>query len=454
MNPSDASFLCVLAALAAYSLASSLGAFARALDRLGAVRRRAFAEEHSKSARILLDRPGGDAALRTALGALRSSAYVLTTVLFVESLSVLGIGSPALTALLVGVPLVAATEIGLSVVVRRGRAARVLILLAPVVRPLVAPLLPFLDPISESNEPSNATDSENPPEEPSDETVKAFLDIGREEGILEEGERKLVESIVDFGERVVREVMTPRLDMIALPAGTPLSQLAQKFVETKFARIPVYRENVDQIFGIVHVQDLLSALVSPGPRSAAAGGLAHPALFVPETTPISNLMAELQEKKLQMAIVLDEFGGVSGLVTLEDLLEEIVGEIGDEHEEAGEEEIHPIGEGEWRLSARCRVEAVAELFGLERLTEEESPDVDTIGGLLAAKLGHIPRVGESTRIGEVEFQIDTADRQRVRTILVRRVSAPEMHPEKAGGDADRDGRETASANESRRGGGA
>ena len=412
----------VFAAVVAHLLATALGAFARALDRLGAIRRRAFAEEHSESARALLDRGPGEAGLRTALGALRAAAHATTAGLIVLAFLRGGASAPVASGLGVAIPLALVSEISLALLVRGGRAIRVLLVLAPVVRVIAAPLMPLMDLVVDPAEEPGPGDAAPQPET-TEERVRAFLELGREEGILEENEERLVASIVDFGDRVVREVMTPRIDIVGAAAGTPLPELAARFVESKFARLPIYRDTLDRVVGIVHVQDLLSAMVGGKGRGAVAGALAKPATFVPETSRIAQVMAELQQKRIQMAIVLDEFGGVSGLVTLEDLLEEIVGEIGDEHEGMDDATAVRIGDGEWRIAGRSRPDELEELFpGIElpHGDEDEAGEYDTVAGLLASRLGHIPQRGEKLAFGPLELEVVEADHQRVRFVRARR----------------------------------
>jgi CBS domain containing-hemolysin-like protein len=425
MSFPDGALAVAAAALLFFLLAAALGAFARSLDRLGALGRRAFSEEHSGAARALLEEPAGDAALRTAIGAQRAAAFVVAAILFHVSLVIGGALSPTTISLGVGVAIVASTEFLLSLLVSRGRAVRTLVVVAPIVRLVVSPLLPLVSRIVDRPEDGSEAAGEKGPADPGEEEVRAFLDLGRDEGILEEKESQLVESIVDFGDRVVREVMTPRIDMVALPVSTPLAQLSARFVETKLSRIPLYRDSIDQIVGIVHVQELLQSLVGPGPRPATAEPLAQTPFLVPDSARLDWLLGELQEKSLQMAIVVDEYGGVAGLVTLEDLLEEIVGEIGDEHEPAGAEEIVELSAGVWRLLPRCRPQALAEIAGHQAADELDSPEFDTVAGLVASRLGRIAVAGDSIRVGEVQLLVEEVDRQRIKSLRATRVEGPE-----------------------------
>ena len=166
--------------------------------------------------------------------------------------------------------------------------------------------------------------------EVTDEKVQAYIDVGRDEGILEEGEERLVQSIVDFGDAIAREVMTPRVEFVAFAVDGDIAALAHKFSESKYSRIPIYEGNVDHVVGIVHVKDVLDVVLKSEEKSVRE--IMRPPLFVPETKKISEVLVTLQAERLQLGIVVDEFGGTAGLVTIEDLLEEIVGEMADEHE--------------------------------------------------------------------------------------------------------------------------
>jgi CBS domain containing-hemolysin-like protein len=249
--------------------------------------------------------------------------------------------------------------------------------------------------------------------------VQAYIDVGREEGILEKEEEKLLMSIVDFGDTRVREVMTPRTDIVWIDAAAPLEALVDLFTTSKYSRIPVVRGSIDTVVGIVHVKDTLEALRSG--RSRPIPEMAREAYFVPETKKVSELLREFQRRHLWMAIVVDEYGGVSGLVTVEDLLEEIVGEISDEHEDE-REAITKSGDSAYSISGKENVGTIQELFG--RGPEEE--EFTTLGGFLAARLGHIPRPGETHQESDLLFTVEEADRRRVYRVRIE--PAPVAEP--------------------------
>src|SRR5215467_9288724 len=249
-----------------------------------------------------------------------------------------------------------------------------------------------------------------------EEEVQAYIDVGREEGILEKEEEKLLLSIVDFGDTRVREVMTPRTDIVWVDVAASLTVLFDLFVESKYSRIPVVRGSIDTVVGIVHVKDALEAV-----RAGAAGTVAQlmrEAYFVPETKKVSELLREFQRRHLWMAIVVDEYGGVSGLVTVEDLLEEIVGEISDEHEDE-REAVSKAGDNAYSVSGKANIEVVRDLFG--RGPEEE--EFTTVGGFLSSRLGHIPKAGETYRESDLRFTVEEADRRRVHRVRIEPVAS-------------------------------
>jgi CBS domain containing-hemolysin-like protein len=248
----------------------------------------------------------------------------------------------------------------------------------------------------------------------SDEEIQAYIDVGREEGILERDEEKLLMSIVDFGDTIVKEVMTPRTDIAAVDEAAPLDRAADVFVETKYSRLPVYRASIDHVVGILHVKDVFEA-VRRG-VNARLTEIARPVTFVPETKRTAELLREFQRKRLAIAIVVDEYGSVSGLVTIEDLLEEIVGEISDEHEDE-RDAVLKLPDGAYSIAGRAHVDVLRETFGRGGPAEEEE-QYDTLGGYLAARLGRIPRVGETREEDGLRFTVEEGDRRRVLRVRV------------------------------------
>jgi CBS domain containing-hemolysin-like protein len=406
MIPFLASAFCYLAFLLFES-------FALALDRLSPIKTRGLLEEHPERARILSG-PGEMEIIRTTTKVLVQILLLAGLLTVVSGFQALGV-EPAWAW--GGGVFLAGWLVSEILLLRLGSAQdpeRTVARLLPVVTAASWLLLPLAIPIRKIFA-SRAAPAAAPAA--TEEEVQAYIDVGREEGILEKEEEKLLLSIVDFGDTRVREVMTPRTDIVYIDVASSLTVLADLFVESKYSRIPVVRGSIDTVVGIVHVKDTLESIRAGGFRPIA--DLVREAYFVPETKKVSELLREFQRRHLYMAIVVDEYGGVSGLVTVEDLLEEIVGEISDEHEDE-REEVTPTSEQAYSVSGKANIARVQELFG--RGPEEE--EFTTIGGFLAARLGRIPRSGEVYREADLLFTVEEADRRRVHRVRIEPVAVP------------------------------
>jgi CBS domain containing-hemolysin-like protein len=228
----------------------------------------------------------------------------------------------------------------------------------------------------------------------------------------------IIKAVSTIEETTVREVMTPRVDMVTVSASSTMEQLQEFFREHKFSRVPVYRERVDNVVGIVSVMDFVGS--DPcGDKSATVETIMRPAVFVPETKKVFTLLKEFRESHAQMAIVIDEYGGTSGLVTLEDLLEEIVGEIEDEFDEAPEEGYRER-DGAYVVTGKFPVERLEEVFGIQ-VTDE---DFETISGLIFSIVGRIPQVGEIVKYQNLNLEILEADKRRIHRVRIRQVEQP------------------------------
>jgi putative hemolysin len=257
-------------------------------------------------------------------------------------------------------------------------------------------------------------------EEPTDEEVRAYIDVGEEEGIIEASEGKMLQSIVDFGDRLAHEIMTPRIDVQAFDARRPIAELAKLFSDSKYARIPLYEQSIDRITGVVHVKDVLDAVLRNDQRAVAE--IARPPYFVSETKKVSDLLREFQSEHLQIAVVVDEYGGTAGIVTTEDIIEEIVGEIADEHEDE-EATIVDVGEGNWLVSGLLRVEALEEKLDATL----SGDDYETVAGMIFTTLGRVPSTGTVIPKNGWRFEIERADRRRIYRVKVSR--DPQWSPE-------------------------
>jgi CBS domain containing-hemolysin-like protein len=255
------------------------------------------------------------------------------------------------------------------------------------------------------------------PEHPS-EAVDALIEAGEEEGILEESDRQLIQSVVEFGDKVVRDVMTPRPDIFAVPADTSIEEFTALLTENPHSRVPVYVANIDNIQGMVLTQDLIQ-IPDAEARTTMVRKLMRPVMFVPETKKTSQLLREMQKENNHLAIVIDEYGSVAGVVTMEDLVEEIVGEIRDEHDEATD--IVRESEGAYVMKGTVDVGRLEDLFDL-RLNEHDSA---TVGGLVSALVGRIPQPGEVIEEDGLRFEILESTDRKVGKLRVCRTQPQE-----------------------------
>jgi CBS domain containing-hemolysin-like protein len=250
------------------------------------------------------------------------------------------------------------------------------------------------------------------------QTIEAFVDAATEEGIIEQDEARWIEQVVEFGDKRVRDVMTPRPDVVAIPASATLEQLGELVVETKFSRLPVYEKSLDDIVGIVMARDMLEV----SDRDAAhrtVRELMRPALFVPVMKFGSELLKEMQRKNQQMAMVIDEYGLMAGIVTVEDLVEEIVGEIGEEDRRPAPDVIREAG-GAMVLRGSVPVDKIVELFGVQLDAVSAHPNATTVAGLLNGIAGHVPRTGEAIEVDGLRFEVLEANQRKVLRVRARK----------------------------------
>jgi putative hemolysin len=259
--------------------------------------------------------------------------------------------------------------------------------------------------ITESSKPEN--------EETTGEEIQAYLEIGEDEGILQKEDSQLIQSVVEFGDTLVREVMTPRTRIVACEERATISELRETMVQHRHSRIPIYRGDIDHIVGIAYIRQLL-AEYPKGRESESISGLVNPVLFVPGTKRVSKLLKELQQRGDHIAIVIDEFGGVAGLVSIEDLVEEIIGEIHDE-DEAKVKKV--IEEGPRTFVIR----GSTELSRLEELANRRFDNLNcsTVAGLVVSYLGRVPAQGETFELYGMKVQVMDADRKRVHWIRIQ-----------------------------------
>jgi putative hemolysin len=247
--------------------------------------------------------------------------------------------------------------------------------------------------------------------------LQAFLDVGEEEGIIEENEGELIQSVIRFSDRAAGEVMTPRPNIVAVEAGATLEAVRDLMIESKYSRLPIYSGQMDNIEGVIYVRDLLKYW-QIGETDRKAIDIARPTYFVPETKPIDELLPEMQKAKTPKAIVINEYGGLAGLVTIEDLVEEIVGEIEDEDEPEPQETEADIVEEAEGVVARGHVE----IGKIERRFDAElaADDFTTVAGLVINELGHLPAVGEEIAFRGLRFEVVEADERRVSRVRIQK----------------------------------
>jgi putative hemolysin len=304
-----------------------------------------------------------------------------------------------------------------------------LLFLMPAIRPFF-PIMAFIaDPFQKlfdrSRSKGQITEDNETEEDDDDSGVQALIDVGAAEGILEEEEGALIHSIIEFGDTRVSEVMTPRPDIVAIPDTVSVREAREVMLESKYSRLPVFRDQMDNVEGIIYVRDLLQCW-SEGSEDKNIRPLIRQVYFVPETKPVDELLKEMQKAHVQLAMVIDEYGGVSGVVTVEDILEEIVGEI--EDEDIGGDELEDIvdaGDGRYEVLGSTEIGKIERLFDMEI----EADDFTTIAGLVINESGKVPPVGERFTFRGLEVEVLEADERRISRLRVSKAeeeSASEM----------------------------
>src|SRR5436309_5288626 len=298
-----------------------------------------------------------------------------------------------------------------------GKLLRLFPILHPFYRMLAFAAEPWhrsFDRLREKEELEEATSDEE--DDGNGDDIEALIDVGEAEGIIEEEERELIQSAIEFGDTCVGEVMTPRTEIIALPNTATVREARNVIIESKHSRLPVYREQIDNIEGIIYLRDLLPCL-SLGKADTPFAPFIRPVFFVPETKPVAKLLREMQKAHQYLAMVVDEYGGVAGLATVEDILEEIVGEIEDEDISGEEpEEIVPVGEGVYEVLGGTEIGKIERLFDMEI----EADDFTTIAGLVIAQKGSVPQPGERISFRGLDVEVIEADEKRIACLRVRR----------------------------------
>jgi magnesium and cobalt exporter, CNNM family len=304
---------------------------------------------------------------------------------------------------------------------------RVLDVLLPTFAPFARALAPVTRRIASRVAQTRRAGPPPTPDEAAEEAnqaAKAYIDSAEQEGLIEGEERRLLQSIVDFGDTLVREVMTPRPDIVAIRDESTVADVRALFREQEYSRFPVYKDSLDNIAGFIFVKDLL-ALDSSGDGRPITG-LLRPAVVVPETKRVPELLKQFQRQQTQCAIVVDEYGGTAGLVTIEDLLEEIVGEIRDEYD-VESEPIVDEGNGRFVFSGKVDIDEVRQRLGVDI----EREGFETVGGYLLSRIGRVPTVGEHFEIDGLVVEVLDAERRRVNKVRMQKNLSAEEHADEA-----------------------
>lgn len=257
-----------------------------------------------------------------------------------------------------------------------------------------------------------------------EDELRSFVNASQREGVLEKDERQMIFSIFEFGDTLVRQIMVPRIDIFALDIETRIDQIADAVLESGYSRVPIYKDAIDNIVGLLYAKDLLKAWRTPG-QIKSIHELLRPAYFVPESKQLDDLLAEMQGGRIHIAIVVDEHGGVAGLVTMEDMMEEIVGEIQDEYDH-GEELAYQKGDnGDLIFHGRINLNDFNDILG----SDLSSEDADTLGGYLFGRIGHVPKVGEKIEEDGIILTIEQVVGRRIRRVRAQKTEYSKPHKE-------------------------
>ena len=288
-------------------------------------------------------------------------------------------------------------------------------LISLIISPLLA--LPYkLTNSGEQNPESTVTETE----------LISLVEAGQEEGVLEQEEQKMIVSIFRLGDTLVREIMVPRIDVLALDVNTPIDETMDALKNSGHSRVPVFKDSVDNILGLLYAKDLLG-IWKEGHREVSLSDHLRQAYFVPEAKKVAELLTELQAKRIHMAIVVDEYGGVAGIVTLEDIVEEIVGEIRDEYDQAEELLYQAVNDDEYLFQGRIDLDDFNDIMG----TELPNGEADTLSGLIYSRIGRVPTAGDNVQIQDLQLTVEQVSGQRI-----RKVRALRLADSSANGDTD------------------
>jgi CBS domain containing-hemolysin-like protein len=245
-----------------------------------------------------------------------------------------------------------------------------------------------------------------------EDELKSWVEEEQPEGSLEQGERRMIYSIFRFGDTLAREIMIPRIDILTLDVNTSLEEAITAMNQSGHSRVPIYEESIDNIIGLLYAKDLLQVYLEGGQKVSILRSLLRPAYFVPETKKVDELLREMQARSVHMALVVDEYGGIAGLVTLEDIVEEIVGEIRDEYDQGEEQLFEKVADGEYIFHGRIDLDAFNQVMG----THLPKDDADTLGGFIYSQLGRVPVSGEKIDVDTVSLTVEQISGRRIRRV--------------------------------------
>ncbi|MGI8717270.1 MAG: hemolysin family protein [Lapillicoccus sp.] len=417
----------VAVAVAGIALAFVLAAAEAAIMRMSRVRAQQLYDEGRGGSTSLLTIVGDSPAYLAVVAFLRVVAEAATAVLV--TVAVVDLVSSVTQALLISIAVMAVVSfviVGVSPrTLGRQNYTRVALVAAPFVvglRRVLGPVARVLVALGNAVTPGRGY-RDGPFQ--SEAELRDLLDLAGESEVIEAGEREMIHSVFELGDTVVREVMVPRTDMVTIGQGKTLKQAMSLFLRSGFSRIPVVGEDSDDVLGLLYFKDVVRRATADGETAAlAVDQVMRPMTFVPESKPVDDLMREMQRDQSHFAMVVDEYGGTAGLVTIEDILEEIVGEIADEYdrEAPGVEQVDDVTT---RVPATMDIDDLAELFRVE-IEEEE---VDTVGGLLAKAIGRVPIPGSHAEVAGLSLTAEkmAGRRHRIATVIVRRAE-PAEHP--------------------------
>ncbi|MCS6827981.1 MAG: hemolysin family protein [Caldilinea sp.] len=373
----------------------------------------------------------GDARALMLSEQLADTARFWLTIMLLKSLGLVAAGLAAgymlsahfpVSGMLIGIPVTWLTLAAAQIVVRSlvlRNPDDVAFALAPFVRPVMQVLSPVTFLLYRAGLRVSGENEEEVDESIflSEDGLRLLMQVNEEESEIQESEKQMIAGILEMDETVAREVMVPRIDMVTLDVNTPLREALDTIIEAGHSRIPVYEGNIDAIVGVLYAKDLLKCFRDQR-MDVQIRELLRPPYFIPASKKVTALLREMQQQRVHLAIVIDEYGGVAGLVTIEDILEEIVGDIQDEYDVAEETYLQPVGENTYLVHSRLDLDTLSDVLGID-LEEEEA---DTVGGLIYSHLGHVPEQGETLELDGWRFIVLSVEGRRIDQVRIERVS--------------------------------